>query len=319
MKQVIFLTGHRKSGTTLIKSLLDGHPSLCIYPTDLTLLYAYFPHCKFKNYSKKVLIDSVVKIVLKSLKSVKNYTKYSSEELIKFKFYLKQNLKNKNLLSEKQVILTVLNSWKFFFKHNDNNILLVKETTQSMNIKVLKKIFSKLKFVQIIRDPRDNYGSLKSGLLKYYKKLGYNNENLLLSSIFRIKNDLKFARLLKKKKFFLIIKYEQLVKNPKREVGKVLNFLNISKKNFKIEPTNSNNKFLGNSFERIIKGISSSNVYSWKKRITKAEEDFINFYLEEEINFWKYPKPQKCNFQNVKNIYEKINSKILFKGKKLND
>ena len=49
MKHFIFLTGHRKSGTTLLKSLIDGHPDINVYPTDLTLLYAYFPHCKFQK------------------------------------------------------------------------------------------------------------------------------------------------------------------------------------------------------------------------------------------------------------------------------
>lgn len=39
----VFLCGHRKSGTTLLANLLDGHPNLAVYPTDLALLYAYFP------------------------------------------------------------------------------------------------------------------------------------------------------------------------------------------------------------------------------------------------------------------------------------
>ena len=41
--KVIFLTGHRKSGTTLLSNLLDDVDGLCVYPTDLALLYAYFP------------------------------------------------------------------------------------------------------------------------------------------------------------------------------------------------------------------------------------------------------------------------------------
>ena len=55
MKQTIFLTGHRKSGTTLLKSLLDGHPKISSYPTDLTLMYSYFPHVKFQKHTKNKL------------------------------------------------------------------------------------------------------------------------------------------------------------------------------------------------------------------------------------------------------------------------
>ena len=40
--KIIFLTGHRKYGTTLLSNLLDNVNGLCVYPTDLALLYAYY-------------------------------------------------------------------------------------------------------------------------------------------------------------------------------------------------------------------------------------------------------------------------------------
>ena len=316
MKHTIFLTGHRKSGTTLLKSLLDGQPEISSYPTDLTLLYAYFPHVKFKKYPKKMLVEKIIKIVMGSLKIVNEYTKYTKKELKNFRILLKKNLVSKNLVVEKQVIQTVLKCWKNFFKEKENHFFLIKETTQSMNYKILKKIFPKLKIIQIIRDPRDNYSSLKSGFRKYYKKIGYNNEELLLSAIFRIKNDLKFAQLLQKKNFYLCLKFEDLVQNPKKEIKKIFRFLNIKENNIQIKPTISNQNFYGNNFTKKISGISKKNVYRWKKRITKIEESFINFYLEEEIKFWKYSLPKKNNFHNVNRIYNKINSKLFFKGHK---
>jgi hypothetical protein len=47
----IFIGGHRKCGTTMFLDLLDGHPELCVYPVDLTILYAYFPIYDNENFS----------------------------------------------------------------------------------------------------------------------------------------------------------------------------------------------------------------------------------------------------------------------------
>ena len=48
-----FLCGHRKSGTTLLSNLLDGHPQLAVYPADLALLYAYFPDFVARHTNSK--------------------------------------------------------------------------------------------------------------------------------------------------------------------------------------------------------------------------------------------------------------------------
>ena len=49
--KTLFITGHRKSGTTLLTSLFDGHNEFAVYPTDLSLMYAYFPYYNNNNYS----------------------------------------------------------------------------------------------------------------------------------------------------------------------------------------------------------------------------------------------------------------------------
>ncbi len=58
----IFLAGHRKSGTSLLHMLFDGHPSLMAYPTDLTVMYAYYPH-----YTEKLKRDSELRARLNSV------------------------------------------------------------------------------------------------------------------------------------------------------------------------------------------------------------------------------------------------------------
>ena len=47
--KIIFLTGHRKSGTTLLSNLLDNVNGLCVYPTDLTYCMLIIPILITKN------------------------------------------------------------------------------------------------------------------------------------------------------------------------------------------------------------------------------------------------------------------------------
>ena len=44
LNKLLFLTGHRKSGTTMFANLFDGHDDFLVYPSDICLLYAYFPY-----------------------------------------------------------------------------------------------------------------------------------------------------------------------------------------------------------------------------------------------------------------------------------
>jgi len=59
---LIFITGHRKSGTTLLHSLFDNHPDIDVYPTDFTFFYSYFPYYTKNLKNKKKLIERIMLI-----------------------------------------------------------------------------------------------------------------------------------------------------------------------------------------------------------------------------------------------------------------
>ena len=83
--QILFITGHRKSGTTLLGNLFDNNDFACVYPTDLSLMYAYFPSFNNNNYTYKEKKSRIKKILIKSL----------SEK------FLVNNIKNKDFFIKK--------------------------------------------------------------------------------------------------------------------------------------------------------------------------------------------------------------------------
>ena len=104
-------------------------------------------------------------------------------------------------------------------------------------------------------------------------------------------------------------------KSPNVEIRKLLQFLKLNVNNFKIKPTNSNLEFYGNSYERKIRGISKFNVNRWKYRIHSQEQNFINFYLYDEIKSWNYPNLNNNYFDKFHIKYNQINSKLFYKKK----
>ena len=46
--KIILLTGHRKSGTSMLHRLFDGHPTVNNYPVDISLYGLFTENNKFK-------------------------------------------------------------------------------------------------------------------------------------------------------------------------------------------------------------------------------------------------------------------------------
>ena len=81
--------------------------------------------------------------------------------------------------------------------------------------------------INIIRDPRDNFASIKSGQKKYYSKIGLSYLQNFASVLFRSRQDLLSCFYNKKNKNFKFITYENLVKNPKKNNEEVCSFLKV--------------------------------------------------------------------------------------------
>ena len=67
-KKILFLTGHRKSGTTMFSNLFDGHEDFLVYPSDICLLYAYYPFFIKSKMSLKKKKDRIFKNIIKGFR-----------------------------------------------------------------------------------------------------------------------------------------------------------------------------------------------------------------------------------------------------------
>jgi len=317
MNKIIFLTGHRKSGTSLLHRLFDNYDSIDVYPNDLEFFYAYFPFYtnKYKN-NKEKLINRIIKIFSTLSKFRKYDENYNKNSIKKSVNQLKTSLLKINLLSKKQVFITIITEWYKLTRKKSKQTLIIKETSQSIFFKEFKNYFPNLKMVNIIRDPRDNYASIKSGFNNYYSKIGEDEISNLTSTIIRARQDLISAKVNEKNKSYLNIKYEDLVTRPKDTMKKLTTFLKIEYNSSLVTPTIFGTPYQGNNFLENLKGISKKNFHNWENRISKEECCIIEYFMHDVMNKWNYKL--KYDLEESERFYikfyEKMNSKYFYKN-----
>ena len=138
----------------------------------------------------------------------------------------------------------------------------------------------------------------------------------MFSLIFRVYNSLKFADLNQKvigSKNYLVIKYESLIKSPKKELKKIQKFLSI-KNNLDLKTTflgdewNSNN-FIGKKKTEL----SKININKYKKICSKDEIKNLEFYFYNFLKKYKYKinYKEESSINSASGFYKKIN-KVFF-------
>jgi hypothetical protein len=290
-RQLIFLTGHRKSGTTMFHSLFDGHPSLNIYPVDLTVLYAYFPHIISSDLSDEALLNRLDKVVFGTLEAKLEFHKLEVD-LAKFRQLFRSNLSNEGLRNPGMIIESMLSSWVTFRGLDPAKPFVVKETSSDIYAQEISEWFPNTRFIQLVRDPRDNYAALKAGVSNYYSAMGETELTTLASLINRALIDMKMAlnnpSILGESQY-RVVRFEDLVVNTERTMTDIAKFLNIEPSDHLNTPTFMGVTTAGNSHEgKKMVRVSKQNIARWKKRISKEEAMIIEFAFEGVMEKFDY-------------------------------
>ena len=289
----IMLTGHRKSGTTLLHKLFDNHPELNVYPVDLTLLYAYYP-CWLNLEStdkKKKRVSDVIKHATQSIegRSVSEHVpSFSAEKLIESLWKVAEV---EYFDEPGRIVEAMANAYCDYAGLDKGKPFLFKETSQTVHARAMVEIGLDINVIQIVRDPRDNYAAIKSGVSSYYSKMGEGEKESLASLLNRAGLDLRMAQRLTMEEvlWFDTIGFESLVEEPQAHLRRTCDFLEISFSEALAKPTLLGQPFEGNSHEaKSFTGISQENVGKWKDRISRSEAAVIEAWMEREIEYWGY-------------------------------
>ena len=195
--------------------------------------------------------------------------------------------------SIKHILESIMtNLQKYFYTENKPKVWIEKTTSTELYALDLKEIFPNAKFIHLIRDPRDNWASLKSGWEDKYNKYNDDLNRLMQSLIERGKLGLEFAKSnheILGDNCYKIVKYEDLTTNPEKVMSELSEFVGIEFSDNLLYPTRLGVSWAGNNFDGAkFKKASSENVNRWKERISIEEVNLIEFHFENIMNYFNY-------------------------------
>ncbi|WP_194841237.1 sulfotransferase family protein [Salinibacillus xinjiangensis] len=246
--QPIFIGGAGRSGTTLLRVMLNSHPNLCSGPE-----FKLLP--QFMDLYKQVNSSSYQPIAESYLLS----SEYIQSIFATFIYNFLEPIRN---YSRAQRVV----------EKSPHNVLVMKELVQ---------VFPNAKFIHVIRDGRDVACSLKrmewtnfNGEPLWYVENLENATKYWAEIITKGIEDAKSPLLNGKIKF---VKYEELVSNPKNIMKKVLNFLeeqwNPSVLDY--NKVQRNEEPVESSTKQVSKKLYTQSMNRWQREFTDENKEMF--------------------------------------------
>lgn len=270
----VFICGSMKSGTTLLAHLLDSHPKLLVMPGDS----AFFNQLNIWDRSQFKNIASywIHRIINPTGQEPFWFFGKEKETFKVFLAYLNYFLQNSN----KNVFVCVVMSFyvvHVFLSNRSYTKYWVEKTPHNeLHAQSLKRMFPKAKFIHVLRNPLNNIVSLRK--LDSYRKW----KGSALSHARVIKKLFRSAKKNLEKigdENYLIIKYEELTKDPSLVMNRICAFLDIEYDKVLLIPTENGKPAVSNSmFQKDrVKGEILNRVqsYHYQNEFTREELENI--------------------------------------------
>jgi hypothetical protein len=274
----LFLGGAAKSGTTLLLTLLDGHPNLAVLPEETHFFEQHRHFAGLKSYPAKaswLLEKSNLRLLglgriepppETSNDSVRDYTSfdYSGFEQLAAHFANQPGLNDSLVFSE------IVRAYAIAKGLDWQNCIRWVEKTPGNEVysDKLFKLFPDAKLLQVVRDPRAVFASRKKRLVARFG--GYAKAHRLLREW--NESSRQITRLQKFTENYLLVRYEDLVQDTVRTLERVSQFIGIELLPVMLEPTRAGMQWRGNSsFHNGFTGVSAESVNQWKETLTDDE------------------------------------------------
>jgi hypothetical protein len=280
-----FILSRPRSGTTLLRTLLDSHPNISIPPEHGNLIHLYFKYGNKKGKWDKKLVDTLYKD-FSSNHSVRTFWKID-ESSTKEQLYVCASDNG----TFKDFIKIIYANNQSFFSKGDINILGDKSPINSLYSGHLKQIFPDACFIHLVRDYRANLASM----------INFNvwspSKTIIIMQWKKSVNQIESLSKQYPRQYFTI-RYEDLVFQPEKSMIEVCDFLKVPyipeildpyKRNLAVEKT-YNPEFINEFHPFLQKEISIENITNWKEKLSTREIKTADFLVEKSGEKFKYSK-----------------------------
>jgi hypothetical protein len=274
----VFICGHPKAGTTLLRNLLDSHPQLVVFPEE-TLFFRRFLR-KAEGLDSQALIDLAEQELVAMFgdhadlptnpygDSHQGYTDISVEKL---KARLSTRTDQDGVRHPGDVLSALVLAFGDLVGYPVGQARWWVEKTpyNEQFTEQILKWWPNARFIHIVRDPCDNFAS-------YQRKhrdwdAGFFASNWNRSTAAGMQN----RRQLGPKKY-LVMPYEHLAQSPEEKLAEICAFLEIADHPTLRQPTKRGQPWRGNSmFDDKFNAISAAAIGRWQSVLTREEAAVI--------------------------------------------
>lgn len=318
------LTGHRKSGTSLLGKLFNGYTAnkTIVYPTDLTVLYGGFDPF-LSSTSREKFRSGLLKIVEQKMRPYDGMLLSKQQKPFSFERFYKALASDEVLsssnLSRAELVDSVGRAFCRGVAVPDAENFIFKETSQLIYTRELLR--PKARAVTIFRDPRDVFAAIKDGMGAYYARNGEDLLQSLQSVLFRYRVDYQAFRDISDTNQSTVtsIKFEDLVHDPESVLVGVCDFFRLPFDPDLLVPRDGDRDYEGNTFGTlsIPKGeITSRNVGRWRERLSVEDVEIIEFFLGDVLDGLGYERSVNPDIPSkaVSEHYRAVNSRLFFRN-----
>lgn len=265
----IFIIGTERSGSNLLRLILDSHPRIAIpHPPhimrDFTGMIKSYGNLKHDN-NFKALIGDVLGAIDRHFSPWP--LKPTVEEILK-------QTKERSLLAIYFAIYEV------YLNGKGKTRFGCKSTFMHWHINDILRLKPNAKFIHLVRDPRDVAVSASKSIFS-------ENHPYFLAKLWKREQRNIFNNAVIESSNYLLIKYEDLILDPKNCVKKIMGFLNEDFLEeqmlfFKNEEANKLAR-LSDSWKNVSQPIDAKNSKKYKKYLTQKEIQIIETICKEEM------------------------------------
>jgi len=293
VRKLFFITGAGRCGTKLLTALLDGNRNFHVFPHEAT---NFFINSISENgLTNKIYPHSISKLSSIFLDEIKkNQFSNKNKILYKLKFKLKKKFRYNKFIYLNEFLEIILN---LLYKDKKPVVISVHDE----NFLGLLDIFKNSMIIHMLRNPMTQVNSRY--LFRYKKPQNYDGLEFS-SSFYRNYNSFKNAYISLNDKRVLVVKMENLLKETKKEVKKILSFMSFKFNKINLLTTKSGNLFdtIKYNFPKDKK--RSNYIYNYKYDISCLLPDDIYVISKiKYVNFFYKIKKIKLQKQSFLNFY----------------
>ncbi len=279
---LFFILGRPRSGTTLLRTVLDTHPNVLIPLENSGLIHLYFKYRKVKQWNAKKLDHFFSDF--KNLKFIDSWN--INWKLVKEIF---ENLAD-DQLSFPEIIRVYYYHYQSEFIKEEIKCLGDKSPLNSLYSKEISSIFPNAKIIHLVRDYRANFASMSKHLVfspsSTVKLMQWKKSVIQISRLAAINPER-----------FLIVRYEDFVSHSEGTYKTICTFLKIKYIPELLDPeyrkkvinTIYASEFIKDWQPDLSGVISTANIEKWKNDLSDdaiKKADYIAGEIGEQLQYY---------------------------------